>query len=231
MNGKMWIIFSVVVVAIISGMIYMSSRERLDVSDLREESSSRILPAEERNGNIGDRVFGNKDAKILLIEYGDYQCSPGCRMFHENFTPIMQSEEYKEKIAFVYRNFPIPQIHPNAIASASAAEAAGQQGKFWEMWDALLTNQAEWSSASPSDRNSFFERYATAIGVELEQFRTDQASEAVSKKIAFDRALGAAVGISGTPTIILNGEQVDGERISSTEAIKALLDEAIAKEN
>ena len=231
MSGKMWIIFSVVVVAIVGGMIYMSSQGKLDVSDLSEGSSNRILPAEERNGNIGDRVFGNKDAKILLIEYGDYQCNPGCRMFHENFSPIMQSEEYKDKIAFVYRNFPIPQIHPNAIASASAAEAAGQQGKFWEMWDALLTNQAEWSGAGPSERNSFFERYATAIGVNLEQFRTDQASEAVSKKIAFDRAIATAIGVSGTPTIFLNGKQVDGERIGSTEAIKTLLDEAIAEAN
>lgn len=229
MSGKMWIIFSAIVVVVIGGMVYMSTRERLDVSDLGKAASGRILPAEERNGNIGDHVFGNRDAKVLLIEYGDYQCNPGCSLFHENFRPIMQSDEYKDKIAFVYRNFPIPQIHPNAIAAASVAEAAGKQGKFWEMWDVLFTNQSEWSGASTSERGSLFDDYARQIGLNTDKLSEDSASNSVSKKIKFDRALGAAAGVTGTPTVFLNGEKVDGERIGSTEAIKTLLDEAIAK--
>lgn len=226
MNGKSWIVFGVIVVAIIGGLIYISPKSTVDVSDI-ENGSGRILGAEERNGNIGDHVFGNKDAKVLLVEYGDYQCNPGCRLFHENFSPIMQDETYKEQIAFVYRNFPIPQIHPNANAAAASAEAAGKQGKFWEMWDALFGNQAEWSAASPSERNEFFERYASALGVKLEQFRTDQASDAISQKIRFDQALGKAAGVTGTPTLFLNGKQVEGEKINSTEAIKTLIDDAL----
>ncbi len=226
MNGKSWIIFGVIVVAIIGGLIYISPKNTVDVSDI-ENGSGKILGAEERNGNIGDHVFGNKDAKVLLVEYGDYQCNPGCRLFHENFSPIMQDETYKEQIAFIYRNFPIPQIHPNANAAAASAEAAGKQGKFWEMWDALFGNQAEWSAASPSERNEFFERYASALGVKLEQFRTDQASDAVSQKIRFDQALGKAAGVTGTPTLFLNGKKVDGDKAGSTEALKTLIDDAL----
>ena len=227
MEVKHWIIFGVIVVAIIGGLIYMSPKSTIDVSDIGKAGSGKILPAEERNGNIGDHVFGNKDAKVLLVEYGDFQCNPGCRLFHENFTPIMQDETYKEKIAFVYRNFPITKAHPNANAAAASAEAAGLQGKYWEMWDALFANQAEWSAASASERNSYFEKYATAVGANLEKFRTDYTSDAVSKKIRFDTALGLIAGVEGTPTLFLNGEQVEGDKISSTESIKALIDNAL----
>ena len=229
MNGKTWGIFGVIVVAIIGGMVYLSMQKRLDVSDIGATASNTILGAEERNGNIGDHVFGNKDAKVLLIEYGDFQCNPGCRMFHENFEPIMRSEEYKDKIAFVYRHFPITQAHPHAIAAASAAEAAGKQDKFWDMWNVLFVNQAEWSAASVSERSNYFEEYARNIGLDIEQFKTDAASDAVSRKIAFDRALAGAAGVTGTPTVYLNGTQIKGEQIGSTEAIKAELDKAIAE--
>jgi protein-disulfide isomerase len=95
------------------------------------------------------------------------------------------------------------------------------------MWDALFTNQAEWSAASAADRNGFFEKYATSVGVKLEKFRTDYASEAVSKKIKFDQALGKVAGVTGTPTLFINGKQVDGGKINSTEGIKTQIDEAL----
>ena len=228
MNGKTWGIFGAIVVVVIGGMVYMSMQKRLDVSDIASTASNTILPAEERNGEIGDHVFGNKDAKVLLVEYGDFQCNPGCRMFHENFEPIMRSEEYKDKIAFVYRHFPITQSHPHAIAAASAAEAAGKQDKFWDMWNVLFVNQSEWSAASVSERSSYFEEYARNIGLDIDQFKIDAASDAVSKKISFDRALASAAGVTGTPTVYLNGTQISGEEIGSTGAIKAQLDKAIA---
>lgn len=227
MNGKMWALFIVIVVAIVGGMIYIAMQGRIDVSDLTKASSGKIIGPEERNGNIGDHVFGNKDAKVLLVEYGDFQCNPGCRLFHENFSPIMQDEAYTDNIAFVYRHFPITQIHPNAMAASATAEAAGKQGKFWEMWDVLFTNQAEWSAASAANRTGLFEGYAKELGLNIDTLREDIQSDAVSQKIKFDRALATAAGVTGTPTLFLNGTQVEGERMSSTDELKKLLDEAI----
>ncbi len=225
MNKKTWGIFIGIVVVVIAGMIYISTRDRLDVSDVAE-SSNKILATEDRNGNIGEHVFGNPDAKTLMIEYGDFQCNPGCRLFHENIDPILKDTEYMKDVAFVYRNFPITNIHPNAIAAASSAEAAGLQGKYWEMWNSLFTNQAEWGAASVSERSKFFEEYARNIGLDIDKFHADSQSDAVSKKIQFDRAIGGAAKISGTPTVFLNGKQLEGDQINSTEAIRKALDEA-----
>lgn len=229
MDTKRWIIFAVIVVAVIGGMVYFSPREKLDVSDISADASAKVIKAEERNGNIGDHVFGNGKDRVVLLEYGDFQCNPGCRLFHENFAPIMQDENYKDRITFIYRNFPITQIHPNAMSAIASAEAAGLQDKYWQMWDALFTNQAEWSAASPSERDGYFENYATGLGANLDKFRADYTSPRITQKIRFDQALGKAAGVTGTPSVFLNGKAVDGSKISSTEAIKALLDEALEK--
>jgi protein-disulfide isomerase len=226
MGAKSWIIFSVVVVALLGGLVYFSNQSKLDVSKF---DAANVITANENNGNIGDHVFGNGKAGITLIEYGDFQCNPGCRLFHENFSPIMEDEHYKDNITFVFRNFPISQIHPNAMAAAAAAEAAGMQGKYWEMWDTLFTNQSKWSGASSSERGAFFDSYAKQIGLDMGKFATDSSSDAVSAKLRFDRAIAASVKVSGTPTVFLNGKLVDGKDIQSTETIKALLDQAIEK--
>ena len=227
MNAKSWAVFIVIIVAVIGGMVYTSMQGKLDVSDVSSDASNKIMKAEDRNGQIGDHVFGNPDSKILLIEYGDFQCNPGCRLFHENFEPIMRSAEYKEKIAFVYRHFPITQSHPHAIAAASAAEAAGLQDKFWDMWNVLFANQAEWSQSSAASRGELFEGYAERIGLDIDKFREDAGSDAVSKKINFDRALASAAKVTGTPTVFLNGKQVDGSELASTETMKTMIDRAI----
>lgn len=230
MGAKQWTIFAAIVIAVVGGLIFISMQGRLDISDIGAAGSGKIVEAEERNGSIGDHVFGNRESKVLLVEYGDFQCNPGCRLFHENFKPIMQDESYKSKIAFVYRNFPIVSSHPNAMAAAASAEAAGKQGKYWEMWDTLFANQAEWSAASSSERGSFFKGYAEGLALDINKFNEDVQSDAVSKKIKFDRALGAAANVTGTPTMFLNGEKVDNEKISSTDAIKQLIDEALKKQ-
>lgn len=225
MSGKHWIVFAVVVAGLVGGMFYLSSQNKLDTSDIDKAKTMAIFEAEDRNGQIGDHVFGNVDSKVTLIEYGDFQCNPGCRVFHENIAPIMQDEHYKDNFRLVYRHFPITNSHPNAMAAAATAEAAGLQGKFWEMWDALFTNQAQWSVASAEDRGGLFEGYATGLGLNLDKFREDMQSEAVSKKIKFDKSLASIANVTGTPTIFINGEQA--ENVGSTQAIKDLLDKAI----
>lgn len=223
-GAKGWIIFSAAVVVVLGALVYFSQQDKLDVSGF---DKAKAIAANDENGQIGDHVFGNKDSDIVFIEYGDFQCNPGCRVFHENFSPIMKDEAYMSKVKFVFRNFPISQIHPHAMAAAATAEAAGMQGKYWEMWDTLFNNQAKWSGADAKERGALFEGYAKEVGLNIDKYREDITSDAVTKKIRFDRAIATASKVSGTPTTFLNGELVKGEDIGSTESIKALLDKAI----
>ncbi|MDB5165302.1 MAG: hypothetical protein JWM00_192 [Candidatus Saccharibacteria bacterium] len=226
MDKKAWIVFSVIVVVVLGGLIYLSSKNKVDVSSVNAE---QIFAASEQNGNIADHVFGKKDSKVVLIEYGDFQC-PGCGGAHPQIKAI--TEEYDTKITFVFRNFPLTSIHPNARAAAAAVEAAGLQGKYWEMHNIVFDNQNNWKDASTTERDAFFTQYAIEAGANKDQFIKDLASVAIGKKISFDQALGKKVGVNSTPTFFLNGTLVD--TTVTTDAIqadgsqlKALLDEAL----
>lgn len=203
MNRKTWIIFIVICVALVGGLVWMSQQNKTDVSSV---NVSELQPASEASGNIAERVYGNRDAKVVLMEYGDYQC-PGCG----SAAPVLKeiSEKYKDNLAFVFRNFPLTSIHPNARAAAAAAEAAGEQNKFWEMHDLLYTNQDAWSELGGSERNDQFTTYAESLGLNIDQWNEAVSSPDVSAKINFDAALGKKAGVSGTPAIYLNGEKID----------------------
>ncbi len=219
MNGKTWGIFIVIVIAIVSGMIYMSMQDKLDLSDIDKQAASEIFTAEGRNGNIGDHVFGNKDAKVLIIEYGDYQC-PGCA----TTAPVVRAvaKKYEDSTALIFRNWPIPSLHPNGRAASAAAEAAGLQGKIWEMHDLLFATQKSWQSASVSERSTLFADYASQIGINVDKFNKDSASEAVAKKIDFDTALGKIKGVTGTPALFVNGKQIESASVLEEEVKSAL---------
>jgi len=225
-SKKAWIIFSVVVVALLGGLVYLSSKDKIDVSQVNEKS---VLAASDKNGNIADHVYGKKNSKVILIEYGDFQC-PGCAGAHPQVKAI--TEEYKDKIAFVFRNFPLTNIHPNARAAAAAVEAAGLQGKYWEMNNLVYDNQDNWKDASTDQRDSLFTQYAVEAGVNKDKFTQALANATISKKISFDQALGKKVRVSGTPTFFLNGtlvnESVTNNIIQSDGSqLKKLLDEAL----
>lgn len=205
MTTKTWIIFAAVVVALFGGLIYLSTKNSIDVSDV---NASAVLGADERSGNIADHTLGNPKSKVVLIEYGDYQC-PGCSTAYEPLKTV--SEKYKDHMVFIFRNYPLVSMHPNARAAAAAAEAAGLMGKYWEMHDLLYANQSAWQNANTNERNTTFEGFARQIGLDQAKFAStlrDQ-TEAINKKISFDQAVGAKVGVTGTPAIYLNGKVVD----------------------
>lgn len=223
MDKRTWIIFAVAVVAILAGLVMLSRQNKVDVSDVK---NSEIRTTPTNDSGIADHVFGNKDSKVVLIEYGDFQC-PGCGTFHRNFEPVM--DEYKDKIAFVFRNFPITQIHPNARVAAATAEAAGLQGKYWEMWNLIYNKQNDWSSAGIDERDKKFEGYAEELKLDMEKFRTDVASDKVNKKINYDQALGKANGVTGTPTLFLKGDILATDKYKSTDLIRSTLDTALSQ--
>jgi protein-disulfide isomerase len=168
----------------LGALIAVPKGKKLDVSSV---DTNKIQTASVESGNIAEHVFGKADSKVLFTEYGDYQC-PGCGGMYDTVKTL--TEKYEGQMAFAFRNFPLTTIHPNALTAASAAEAAGLQNKYWEMHDALYINQKAWESVSVKDRIAVFSKYAQQIGLDLDKFKTDLASENVAKKISYDMAIG-----------------------------------------
>lgn len=225
MNKVGWIIFGAAVFLLLGGLVVWAriSNPPTDVSSIENNS---IVAASEQNGNIADHVTGATDGKILFIEYGDFQC-PSCGGAFAGVNTLI--ETYGDKVTFIFRNFPLTSIHPNARAAAAVAEAAGLQGKYWEMHDTLYQNQEDWSGLNASQRTTAFQTYAESIGLNIEQYNTDVSGSQVNKKISFDQSLGKDAGVHATPTFFLNGEQVDDTTSSAIvqgdlTAIKAKLD-------
>jgi protein-disulfide isomerase len=163
---------------------------------------------------------GNPDAPIQLVEYGDYEC-PFCGQAYWSVKALQ--EALGDNILFVFRNFPLAQAHPHALSAAQAAEAAGLQGRFWEMHDVLFEHQ------DMLDEANLF-RFAEALGLEMDRFARDFASPEVAEKIRADFLSGARSGVNGTPTFFVNGERYDGSWAPQdfVAALSALLGDAVA---
>lgn len=228
MNKTSWIIFVAVVVVLFGALVLWTrgNTVSIDVSDVNANS---VISANEMNGEIADQVRGPEDPKVILVEYGDFQC-PGCASANPHINTLMS--EYDDRVAFIFRQFPLTEIHPNARAAAGAAEAAGLQGKYWEMHDKLFYGQNTWANLDSSQRTDIFTDYARDLELDTETFKSDLAGDRVNKKISFDRALGRKQGVNATPSFFLNGEPLDTEAANgltngSLDAIKSLLDEAL----
>jgi protein-disulfide isomerase len=160
-----------------------------------------------------------KDAKVTLVEFGDYQC-PACKASQPTVEQIRR--DYSGKITFVFRNFPLPQ-HQNALISSEAAEAAGEQGKYWEMNGILYDRQDEWAElTNPIDK---FLSYAKELGLDTTKFKQEIEDKKFEQKIKGDQTDGSTAGVSSTPTFFLNGERLRGGLDYSTwkNKIDALL--------
>lgn len=201
-------IIGVAVVAFIAVASYIVIDGSNKATDYNKYDFTKVIAADSHNGNIGDHVKGNKDAKVVVVEYADFQCSY-CALMNPRINAIV--EELGDKVAVVYRNF-LLSYHQNGTAAASAAEAAGLQGYWKEYADQLFNNQAEWQYTSGSERTALFNRYfekASDGKGDLDKFNKDISSDAVSKKISFDMGIGQRVDISGTPSFYFDGQKFD----------------------
>lgn len=169
----------------------------------------------------GDWTKGKVDATVTLIEYGDFQC-PACGVYYPMVRQI--TEEYGDRILFAFREYPLGTIHPYGNLAALAAESAGLQGKFWEMYDKLYENQSSWSKGG--DVKGTFASYAEAIGINASQWKDGIDSSAVKSKIKADVASGDAGGVDGTPSFYLNNIKLENPR--DVGGFKKALDAALA---
>lgn len=153
-------------------------------------------------------VLGPADAPIRIEEFGDFECPP-CGMFH----PILEQmhTEFGDKLQITFREFPLVPTHQHALAAASAAEAAGLQGKFWEMHDLLYEHQGEWKKEF--DVRPVFEGYAKQIGLDVERYKRDVNGDLVAQRIFADGKRGHSLGVKGTPTVFMNGREVPFENL------------------
>lgn len=223
MNKISWIVFTVITAGFLAALIIFSGGSKLNVDKI---DFLTIQKGGSQNGNIADHVFGKAGSKVTLIEYGDFQC-PACGQAH----PIIKSvtEQYKDQLQFVFRNFPITTIHANAKAAAGAAEAAGLQGRYWEIHNKIYESQSAWSELNVTDRTTLFVSYAKALKLDIAKFNTDAASTSVSDKIDYDYALGKKAGVTGTPTLILNGTKLDSSVTNDETKLKAAIDKELGK--
>lgn len=160
------------------------------------EAAVLTLPISER-----DHTQGPTDAPVTLVEYGDYEC-PHCRRAH----PIVQQIQRRmgADLRFVFRHFPLRESHPHAERAAEAAEAAGAQGKFWEMHERLFERQF-----ALEDENLL--EYATELGLDATRFGAELAAGRYQERVREDFRSGVSSGVNGTPTFFINGTRYDAE--------------------
>lgn len=171
--------------------------------------------------NPSEHVVGTNKYSVRLVEYGDFEC-PACGQYYPLVKQI--KDEYKDLIEFQFRNFPLDALHPAARGAHRAAEAAGNQGKFFEMHDLLYENQTSWKGTSSPIET--FKSYATQLGLDITRFETDMKSDLTNAIINADVKEGQSTGASGTPTFVLNGKRIE-DNPRDIEGFKKLLDEAL----
>lgn len=168
-------------------------------------------------------TLGAPAAAVTVEEFADYQC-PTCATVHTKMKEI--NSLYGGRIKFVFRSYPLTQIHKNAYDAATAAEAAGLQGRYWAMQDQLFTNQQAWSNSN--EARKIFEEYAQKIGLDAAKFQTDMLGLQTKSRVDADLERGRALAISGTPTVYINGNKLAFEQME-VAAMRQIIDAELAK--
>lgn len=168
-------------------------------------------------GTIGDYnayTKGTSTAKVKITEYADFQC-PACAAMAPIVADLLA--KHPNDIELTFKHFPLTKIHPRALLAAKASEAAGKQGKFFEMHDKIFAGQSTWSANSKAEE--IFIGYATELGLDVEKFKADLKDEEISAKIRSNIAEGNKNNVQGTPTFFVNGLKVENPNlVTSVEA-------------
>ncbi len=174
-----------------------------------------------QSGQVSNHSTGKGTKGVTFVEYGDFQC-PACKSYYPLVKEVRKF--YGNDVKFVFRHYPLVQIHPHAFLAARAVEAAGLQGKFFEMHDLMYENQDSWSQLP--DPTPTFEQFASQLGLDSERFKQDMSSEQVSATINADIQDAKSIGALATPTFVINGKKVE-ENPRDLKGFKQLINEAI----
>lgn len=204
-----------VALAVVTGGVVLIAKNQTDPSPapISGDAQSILKP------RPSDWVRGQIAAPITLIEYSDFQC-PACAAYYPLIKKVEQA--YPTQLRMIYRSWPLTQAHPHAQNAAYVAEAAGNQGKFWEMHDILFEHQQEWSKEK--DITDVFKGYAKQIGLDVDQFMKDWKSDAVVARVKESSDDAGRLNLQGTPTFFLNGKQIKNP--SSFDDFRYLIENA-----
>lgn len=206
-------------IAIVIGAIFFlgsSSQQPANFSSSNQQVADAKLLVKSDSNKITA-----PNAKVTIVEFADFQC-PACGAAHPIVKQILA--ERQGKVNFVYRHFPLPQ-HKNAFSAAEAAEAAGEQGKFWQMYDKLYKNQNTWSESD--NAIDIFTGYAKDLGLDLDKFKKSIEANKYYSKIRSDQNDGSTLGVNSTPTFFINGQKTVG--VPNISDFKSKIDSELNK--
>ncbi len=213
-----FLIIVLVLVAAVAGawLVLRSSQQS------RNAAAPTPDPALEVQGAEPPHVRGNQSAPVTVEEFGDFQC-PSCGAYYPELKKI--ESEFGDRLKVIFRELPLVPMHEHALLAAQAAEAAGLQGKFWEMHDQLYENQAKWTEAK--DLVPLFVDYAKQIGVDPDRFMKDLNGDKVATRIFQDGKRAHALNIKGTPSFFVNGKEARDEQLRP-DGLRQMINEALA---
>lgn len=228
------IIFIIAILAFGGFLTWGIVRNQTGTSVEAKYDITKIIPASEESGNIEEHVDGNKDAKVVIVEYADYQCS-GCASAVDDVEELI--EKYGDKIAIVHRTY-VLSYHNNGIAAATAVEAAGLQGYWKEYGDYLFENQSDWYYTSDATERttqfiSYFKKATNGKG-NIDKFKADMAAENTKAKVNFDISIAKSISgkIQYTPAFFIGDELVDWaydnpDNLSMVDYFSEVIDEKL----
>lgn len=222
MDKRFWLILGGIIALLIGVFV---------ITGGKADNSGSNFAGEPTEIQDDDRIVNpNASRDVVLIEYGDFEC-PGCGALH----PVLKQmhQEFADNVTFVFRHFPLTNIHRNAFAAHRAAEAAHRQNQFFAMHDLLFENQEAWNGPSALDAQgvtveqatSIFEQYAQMLELDIDQFKADFASEDVANTINSHVSSGRTLSLNSTPSLLLNGQSIPTP--SSLEEMRQLLQAAV----
>ncbi|MBV9926665.1 MAG: thioredoxin domain-containing protein [Acidobacteria bacterium] len=222
-----FVIIGVVLVGVIAAVVLLSRQSAGDNSGNVSQSVNSQAPTQRpqsiQPGASNPYTRGPSTARVTVEEFSDFQC-PACGVLEPGLRRVIK--DYQDRVQFVFRNFPL-QMHKYAFLAARAAEAAGQQGKFWEMHDIIYDNQKEWSESM--EPRVQFDSYATRLGLDVQRFKADMERQDLADRIKSDLLRGNSLGVKGTPTVYLNGRELVPGKLVTEEDLRHEIEAALGQ--
>jgi protein-disulfide isomerase len=214
------IIGAVLLVAgLLAWMMVRSGRPSAEQTQTR----SPVIPATGSPGASPPHTRGDASAAVTIEEFGDFQCPP-CGALHPELKKL--EAEFGSRLRVIFRERPLMQIHKHALIAARAAEAAGLQGRFWDMHDKLYETQKDWSELE--EVRTVFTDYARALSLDVDRFKRDLDGPVVETRVFLDGARAHALGVVGTPTVFLNNREVPFDVLKEPDGLRAVINTALS---
>jgi len=219
-----FVIIGVVLVAVTATVVLMSRPSASNSSTPTQNTTASQSPTQRQAPQPGapnPYTRGMPTARVTVEEFSDFQC-PACGALEPGLRRVMK--DYEDRVLFIFRNYPL-QMHKYAFLASRAAEAAGQQGKFWGMHDLLYDNQKEWSESM--EPRVQFDSYATRLGLDVQRFKADMERQDLAERVKSDLLRGNSLGVKGTPTVYLNGRELVPGKLVTEEDLRREIEAAL----